>query len=681
MLYRIQSTALGQSGNALVILPEASITVLDSAGALARIYADPDEVTELSNPTTADASGGYDFYVAYGDYYDVSVTLNGKTVDERVYTFSLSRLNEAELSASSDASQTALDRIATAADRVQTGLDAASIGSDAAQTALDRVATAADRVQTGLDVTAAGTARDLAETYAGVDYRAATWDELALIGGLTGEVGYVNPDDAGTHTDPITALTVPNEGVYTWAADGLGSAQAERTASTGIAKLIPKADPVPNSDFSILDPDGNFVFSVRGGTTVFINAQMQRLNGYPISEILPIEPLSAGMRSNIEGTLSYGQSNSIGTINEPALSTVARFDNLRFSGGVRSQDSLTPYTSFVPLTEQLSVNGGITYSETPIAGSAEMVFELLSGEDGIAFTDISWQIFGSAPGDGGKTIAQLSDGTIYFDRLVTDVQNAVSLSAAAGKSVKFRSVLWSQGETDQTSGALPAPLYGPRLVQLQKDVETAIQAETGQTEPVALITSQFNSHQNGGATRPPEIVDEIRKACRDNDDMYLAGPWYPFQPATVLHPGVIEYKRIGAMYGIVQKRVLLDGVRWRPVEPLEITQFGNFITIKFNVPEGKLEFDTTLLAAVADMGFTVVDSIGNPIVLDRVDLIGADTVSLACASDPTGGEVRYAWQDGGNLRDSQGDTIIFDGGAGYTDVPMHNWCVIFKEAL
>ena len=164
--------------------------------------------------------------------------------------------------------------------------------------------------------------------------------------------------------------------------------------------------------------------------------------------------------------------------------------------------------------------------------------------------------------------------------------------------------------------------------------------------------------------------------------MYMAGPWYPFQAATVLHPGVVEYKRIGAMYGLVQKRVLIDGVRWKPVEPIEQEAYrGKYVTVRFNVPAGRLVWDTTLLAEVASKGFSVLDSLGNPIIIDRADLIGPDTVSLACASDPTGGKVRYAWEDGGNLHDEQGDAIIFDGGAGYTDVPMHNWSVIFEEAL
>lgn len=85
MLYRIQSTALGQSGNTLLILPNATITVRDASGDLARLYADPDEITEIPNPTLSDAAGGYDFYVEYGDYYDITVALNGQSVDDRVY--------------------------------------------------------------------------------------------------------------------------------------------------------------------------------------------------------------------------------------------------------------------------------------------------------------------------------------------------------------------------------------------------------------------------------------------------------------------------------------------------------------------------------------------------------------------------------------------------------------------
>lgn len=66
-------------------------------------------------------------------------------------------------SASSDAEQTGLDRVATGEDRQQTGLDRVATGEDAAATAADRIATgedrqavAADREQTGLDRVATG---------------------------------------------------------------------------------------------------------------------------------------------------------------------------------------------------------------------------------------------------------------------------------------------------------------------------------------------------------------------------------------------------------------------------------------------------------------------------------------------------------------------------------------------
>jgi hypothetical protein len=71
----------------------------------------------------------------------------------------------ADISASNALSSeqaTNADAIATAADRVQTGLDAIATGADRVQTGLDVIATAADRVQTGLDAQA--TAADRIQT-------------------------------------------------------------------------------------------------------------------------------------------------------------------------------------------------------------------------------------------------------------------------------------------------------------------------------------------------------------------------------------------------------------------------------------------------------------------------------------------------------------------------------------
>lgn len=74
------------------------------------------------------------------------------------------------IATAADRVQTGLDRAAVAADRVQTSLDAAATAADRVQTGLDRVATAADRVQTGLDASA--TAADRVQT--GLDKASST---------------------------------------------------------------------------------------------------------------------------------------------------------------------------------------------------------------------------------------------------------------------------------------------------------------------------------------------------------------------------------------------------------------------------------------------------------------------------------------------------------------------------
>jgi len=92
-------------------------------------------------------------------------------------------------------------------------------------------------------------ARDLAETFARVDHRTATWASMAAITGSADDFGYVPDEDTGTHTDPISSGTVPNAGIYRWADDGLGSDHAERIGSTGLASKasLSVAGPFPQN--------------------------------------------------------------------------------------------------------------------------------------------------------------------------------------------------------------------------------------------------------------------------------------------------------------------------------------------------------------------------------------------------------------------------------------------------
>ncbi len=117
--------------------------------------------------------------------------------------------------------------------------EVAAIGPDVLAAAATATAQA-DRSESEADRSEAGA--QLAETYADIQHSKATWAALASVTGVTGDNGLVPDEDTGTHTDPVVGGTVPNAGRYTWAADGLGSAQAERVGTTWLAGKANQAD-------------------------------------------------------------------------------------------------------------------------------------------------------------------------------------------------------------------------------------------------------------------------------------------------------------------------------------------------------------------------------------------------------------------------------------------------------
>ncbi|QLB38234.1 putative tail spike protein [Sulfitobacter phage phiGT1] len=229
MLYRIQSTALGQSGNTLLILPGASVTVLDSTGALARIYADPGEVTELPNPTLADTSGGYDFYVAYGDYFDVSVSLNGQTVDDRIYPI------EVGLGARVEAAATDATAQAVTA-TTQAGISTAQAVISTAQA---DIAT----TQAGIATTKAGAASTSAANAALFDGpRFATIAEAAAHTGYTdGGFAIINPTGETFQYDAASTATADGALIVDATGMGVGRLISKRTVFASFAQFIADA--------------------------------------------------------------------------------------------------------------------------------------------------------------------------------------------------------------------------------------------------------------------------------------------------------------------------------------------------------------------------------------------------------------------------------------------------------
>jgi hypothetical protein len=132
---------------------------------------------------------------------------------------------------------------------------------------------------------------------------------------------------------------------------------------------------------------------------------------------------------------------------------------------------------------------------------------------------------------------------------------------------------------------------------------------------------------------------------------------------------------------MVYKRVVIDAVDWKPLSPVAVYRQGSIALVKLHLPTSKpLIFDGVSVPNQTNHGFTLVDSANVEITISSVAITGKDLVKIVTATViPAGAKLRYGFSGIGNLRDTQGNTLVFGGGG--LNLPMHNWCCIFEETL
>lgn len=401
---------------------------------------------------------------------------------------------------------------------------------------------------------------------------------------------------------------------------------------------------------------------------------------------------------DIFGFPAYGQSWTVGFDSQPAISTTQRFANVMFNGGVRSQsigdDPAVVYASFVPLVERNDAGtpGFPSYlcGETFCASQTDSFCERLRDENPQSVPLSGFQMFSSCPGEGSKRVEELSKGTVYYTRLMTQIQYAFDLAQVAGKTFSVPAVSWVQNTANAgfaVDGGTAA--YPALLEQLRADLDADIKAITGQAETVVLITWQMFPDGNDAANSAAKVYARHVKAADTYPHIYCVGGSY-FLDQDSTAAGAVHLKNesqrwLGAQLGLVAKRVVVDGEHWRPVQPLAVKKAGRIVTVRFHVPAGRLVFDTDRCALAENYGFNAYTSGGVELPISSVAIANRDTVRIVLAgAPPTGAVLRYASkgsQQGrligirGNLRDTQGDFIQHLG------LPLHNWAVCFEEPI
>lgn len=413
---------------------------------------------------------------------------------------------------------------------------------------------------------------------------------------------------------------------------------------------------------------------------------------------------------DVNHVLSTGQSNSVAHEGRPVLSTTQPYGNLMFDVGVMTsggceREGCRTYekpTAFAPLVEGDSFWYPV---ETMSAGLANEVAKLT--KEKLLIGKPAHDVLVSLAGRNGLTYWCLRKGGCNFldptylnsfEESMKQVEDAQSIAKAAGKSYVVRAVTLIHGEsddyayatntkefpldgTDGTPGAVKS--YADALVQWQKDFEDGVKARTGQSEPVPLLVSQFS----GWNDFPTSMVTQLQFEAhvRSNGKVAIVAPGYAVEwHADCRHYTNHGERHLGEYFAKAYARIVVEGRRWEPVRPKQVTISGAVITAKFHVPVPPLVLDTDRVVDPGAFGFEVVDVAGARLSVAGVALAGPDAVAITLASPPAGKpRLRYAFTatpqtcpgkttgPRGNLRDS-------DATPSQNGYQLYNWAVHFE---
>lgn len=391
----------------------------------------------------------------------------------------------------------------------------------------------------------------------------------------------------------------------------------------------------------------------------------------------------------------YGQSLSQGALSTPIQTTTQPYDSLMFSGGIRPQHPSYSvadfYADFIPLIEA-SANDGYPGYETPCGGATESLKQLIFEENNVAHTDQEYKLLGSASGTGGSTIAQLS--TTYFDsHLAPTITAAYNLAQAKGMTYTMPYIGWVQGENDNKLSGISIEAYKTAMQALIAKIDAHLKSLHPELGLKGFISTQLASFTTTSRPTPHIELALYEAAMAANSNVFLACPLYIFDYMDHFHVDGVSSKWMGAYIGLVYKRLVVDQVGWKHIHPISHTKQGRILEVKYHVPVQPLVVDTVQVYENTNYGFTLVDSAGADIPITSVTVTQGDTIRFTTAATiPANVELRYAYTPNtptpsgtvgklgrktgarGNIRDSQGNDIVFDPTG--INKPLHNWTPI-----
>lgn len=450
----------------------------------------------------------------------------------------------------------------------------------------------------------------------------------------------------------------------------------------------------PDFSFAVADAAGYIGFGIApnatakgtglGGTTATVTpAEVAALDSEAAAYSSRVRRRYVGdLHQPVEGIvlwIVYGQSLSAGLEGWPALSKLARFDNLMMGQSVHSLTDGTTWTPIGGSAAFQSLISTVRNSGVGVMADAE-VAQLAFGAGNAGETSLegflaqfrqAWlRARGKIGGDpanrfvavscgvGSKTVAELSQGADpeVFNRIRQAITLAKAQADAAGLSFSVGGILYNQGENDYSATTYDA--YASGLAQLFSDVRACVGGQTGQAGilPIYMV-------QTGGQYARDPLELQVARAqiqvAATVPGVFLCGGNAP-QPDKGGHLTSNGYRWLGNQAGKVAARTLIEGQGWEATRMIRAVVRDRTLVGLFHAPVGPLRFadpisGQAVQALPSNGGLYVADGAGEvPVVSCR--LAGKQIVEWTLGR-ATSGTVRV-WL--GRQAGSQGLTWIAD---------------------
>lgn len=272
-------------------------------------------------------------------------------------------------------------------------------------------------------------------------------------------------------------------------------------------------------------------------------------------------------------------------------------------------------------------------------------------------------------GQGATAIADLSKGTLPYQRFIENIQTAYETAQERGWDFTVPAICWMQGESDIVD--YPNTVYQDMLTQIWKDMNDDILLITQQTDSIPFICYQANSltraeqfKASSYVCRETEVPQTFVNLLRDNNHFWASGPTYPYTCVNEkIHIDAQGQQAIGELAARSVIGIIRGAERFCGLIPTKTVTDNDTITIHFNT-SFQLALDTVQVRKAEHYGFSVINK-ENKNILQEV-IIDSLSVKIICSESPIGCRIRYAVngdymksgnQHGprGNLRDSEGN--------------------------